>query len=334
MSETLVRHGIRCLLFDLGDTLWYRGDKDTWDTLEDASDQRALAILHQHFDAASLPQIDDRALGRALRQDFDGQIRATIRQNHLLEPDIALAFTRVFQAWGLPVPPDSLCRALFEAFRIRLPDSRPLFADTLSTLAELHKRGFLLGVVTNRLWGGTPFYEDIQAIGLLDFFKQEHIAVSGDLGIRKPNPHIFTYALNALQVSPQETAMIGDSLSADILGAQSLGISTIWRPKTWLSAWALAHASSSREQIMVQPQTVSRETFPGIDPSDTQMPEMREKSEALPPGMYATDDDYILARADTSRDYLAQFLHGEIRPDYVIGQLAELLNIFPEGALL
>lgn len=329
MSETLVGHGIRCLLFDLGDTLWYRESQESWEKLEDASNQRAVDLLRQHADPSLLPQIDDRSLGRQLRQAFDAQVRAAIRNSPLLEPDSLQAVACFLQTWGFHQVDTSLCASLFEALRVRIPNSRPLFADALPTLAELCQRGYLLGIVTNRLWGGVPFLEDLRLIGLLDYFDLKHIAISGDLGIRKPNPQIFLNILNALQVTPQETAMIGDSLSADILGAQPLGIFAVWKPKPWLSSWVREQTTNQSEQNASLPQPTSAGAFPGEDTADTQLAERSEAPSILPGGMHVTDDDYILARANTSRDYLDQFRRGEIRPDWIIAQLADLLEIFP-----
>src|SRR5260370_31986708 len=68
-------------------------------------------------------------------------------------------------------------------------------------------------------------------MGLLDYFEYRHMAISADLGIRKPHPDIFWYALNGLHASPEEKAMVGDSLEADIIGAQKLNIFSIWRPR-------------------------------------------------------------------------------------------------------
>lgn len=331
MPEALVEQGIRCLLFDLGDTLWYREDQGSWEKLESASNQRAVDLLRKHIEPALLPAIDDPSLGHLLRQAFDEEIRETIRRAPLLEPDPSQAICSVLQKWGSAEVEISLGEALFEALRVRIPNSRPLFADALPTLAELRRRGFLLGIVTNRLWGGEPFYEDLATIGLLDYFEIKHIAISGDLGIRKPNPRIFEHALDLLQVAPEETAMIGDSLSADILGAQPLGITSIWKPKPWLSQWAIAHVASQPTQAHGAPHPLSFGTFPGIDTADTQIEERGEGLKPLPKGMHVTDDDYILARADSSRDYLEQFRCGEIRPDRVIGQLSELLAIFPRA---
>lgn len=58
-------------------------------------------------------------------------------------------------------------------------------------------------------------------------------AVATAAGIRpevvgKPMPHIFRVALTRLGVSPEGTAMIGDSLISDIRGAQAVGLRTIW----------------------------------------------------------------------------------------------------------
>lgn len=55
-----------------------------------------------------------------------------------------------------------------------------------------------------------------------------HILVSEDLGIRKPDPRIFERALELTGSQPSESVMIGDSLHADIAGAGPIGIGTIW----------------------------------------------------------------------------------------------------------
>jgi putative hydrolase of the HAD superfamily len=69
-------------------------------------------------------------------------------------------------------------------------------------------------------------------MGLLDYFEYPHMAISADLGIRKPHPDIFKHALNGLNVLPEETAMVGDSLEADIGGARRLNILSIWKPQS------------------------------------------------------------------------------------------------------
>lgn len=324
MADTFVERGIRCLLFDLGDTLWYRASQENWDRLESASNQHAIDLLRQQVEPALLPQPDDPALGLALRQAFEAQVRATIRKEPLLEPDTSQAVAHVLQEWGLHRIDRALCTALFEALRVRIPRSRPLFPDTLSTLAQIRQRGYLLGIVTNRLWGGPAFHDDLRSLGLLEYVDLGHIAISGDLGLRKPHPQIFESVLQALGVGPGEAAMVGDSLSADVLGAGSLGIYTIWKPKPWLSQWAQQHATSLRDLPASSLAPLAAGAFPGEDTADTQT-----TPGLLPAGMYLTDDDYILAHAFSGRDSLTRFQQGKIRPDRIITQLAELLEIFP-----
>jgi FMN phosphatase YigB (HAD superfamily) len=57
------------------------------------------------------------------------------------------------------------------------------------------------------------------------------MAISADLGIRKPHPEIFKYALSKLSVLPEETAMVGDNLKADVGGAKELDMLGIWKAR-------------------------------------------------------------------------------------------------------
>ncbi len=46
--------------------------------------------------------------------------------------------------------------------------------------------------------------------------------------VKKPDPQIFQIAMNRVGASAQESVMIGDSFEADILGAQKVGMRTIY----------------------------------------------------------------------------------------------------------
>ena len=52
------------------------------------------------------------------------------------------------------------------------------------------------------------------------------------MGVCKPHPEIFRYALNRLHAVPWETAMVGDNLRADIAGAKELNLLSVWKPAT------------------------------------------------------------------------------------------------------
>ncbi len=311
--------GRRCILFDLGDTLWYRGNAATWWQLEATSNHRVVALLRKHIDSKLPPNLSDEELGRNLRTAFNNCTRAFIQCNPGLEANGPRAAIQTLEQWGIEDIDLDLANAIFEALRVRIPESRPLFEDTLSTLASLQHRGFLLGVVTNRLWGGKPFQEDLQTLGLLNYFDPPNIAVSADLGIRKPNPAIFLHALNALSIAPQEAVMVGDSLTADIAGAQALGIFSVWKPKPRL--WNQIQTSSS-SAIDQQPPP-EEPAPPALDPSvDT------PSSDAESLGMYATDDDYMLVQEEKYETFLRDYLQGKTRPDLIIQHLSDLLDVF------
>ena len=48
------------------------------------------------------------------------------------------------------------------------------------------------------------------------------------MGLKKPNPKVFLTALNKANSFPTQSVMIGDSLEADILGANNIGMQTIF----------------------------------------------------------------------------------------------------------
>jgi putative hydrolase of the HAD superfamily len=54
------------------------------------------------------------------------------------------------------------------------------------------------------------------------------LVISDAIGIRKPRAEIFEAVLAQLGVAPEQTLHVGDSLSADVAGAASLGIKTAW----------------------------------------------------------------------------------------------------------
>ena len=236
---------IRCILFDLGSTLWTRRE-DTATLAERAAHQKAGGILRSAGGDKRFAALDDDALGVLLYQAIEKQMRADHLQHPGYEPDGVLATMRALQELDIGDSDREFAGAIFEALRVRIPDSRVLFPDTLSTLAALKERGYLLGVVTNRSYGGPLFREDVAEMGLFDYFEYTHMAISADLGVCKPNPEIFKYALNSLNAAPEETAMVGDNLRADIAGAKRLNLLSIWKPAAVLSAKA-RHAPGAIE---------------------------------------------------------------------------------------
>ena len=62
-------------------------------------------------------------------------------------------------------------------------------------------------------------------IGLLE--RLDAIALSAEVGKRKPHALMFESALAQAGVEPGEAVMVGDRLREDVAGAQALGIATV-----------------------------------------------------------------------------------------------------------
>ena len=74
------------------------------------------------------------------------------------------------------------------------------------------------------------FYGNINTVlrefGLNNLFTA--VIESAVVGIRKPDPRIFTIGVKALGTKPEETTVVGDSLEKDIIPAKLAGCHTIW----------------------------------------------------------------------------------------------------------
>ena len=62
--------------------------------------------------------------------------------------------------------------------------------------------------------------------GLEPYF--ETLTVSEEVGVKKPNPEIFHYALRKAQATAEESIVIGDEMAVDIDGARAAGIDQIF----------------------------------------------------------------------------------------------------------
>ena len=92
---------------------------------------------------------------------------------------------------------------------------------------ELYQRGYKLALVAN----GRPgtYVNTLKQHGLYQFFQA--FAVSELLGTSKPDHRMFDHALQLLGVSPLDygkTMMVGNDLSADMRGANSVGMISVW----------------------------------------------------------------------------------------------------------
>lgn len=104
-----------------------------------------------------------------------------------------------------------------------LPDFNHLFEDAFEILDYL-KEKYQLHIITNG-------FEEIQkkkmeTSKILRYF--DVIITSESVGVKKPNPKVFNFALEKANAKNCTSIMIGDSIEADIEGALSVGMTAIY----------------------------------------------------------------------------------------------------------
>ena len=80
------------------------------------------------------------------------------------------------------------------------------------------------------------FYGNVESVladfNLRHYFKK--IVESAVVGVRKPDPRIFSLGVEALGLHPQKVLVIGDSFKKDIVPAESIGCQVAWiKGKGW-----------------------------------------------------------------------------------------------------
>ena len=212
----------RAILFDIGDTLWHSRAAPPAEEFRRLAAQRAAEFL----EAQGIHHDDPALVARATWTALEDAMRAA-RATDRVEPDYGEVSRRALEGLGVTMNRRD-AGALLEATYISgIEGGKAPFDDAARVLAELRRRGFRLGVVTNRAFGGERFRSDLRDAGLDIGWDVE--AVSVEVGYLKPHPAIFEFALNRLAISPAEALMVGNSLAEDIAGAQALGVAAAWR---------------------------------------------------------------------------------------------------------
>ena len=100
---------------------------------------------------------------------------------------------------------------------IAFPESRPL-------LGRLSKKPQKLGIISN-VSSHDVAVEILRKVGLLGYFQS--VVTSAFVGIRKPDPGIFLYALMQFGLRPDEAVIVGDSEKHDVWGGKITGMKTV-----------------------------------------------------------------------------------------------------------
>jgi putative hydrolase of the HAD superfamily len=105
--------------------------------------------------------------------------------------------------------------------------SGELIPGAEETLRAVKARGYPMALVADG--PALTFHNLLGSRGLLALF--DALAISGEVGVEKPDARMFLHALDSLGIAPESfgrVVMVGNNLSRDIKGANALGMVSVW----------------------------------------------------------------------------------------------------------
>ena len=226
---------IQAILFDLDETLIY--DEAVCDhafkicALSVTSDAAAASSLARSAAAharrlwQTLPSPALEYANRIGHSAFEGLwalYEPSIPSEMLLESVIEeyrlQTWSAALEEAGVRGDPAKLA-ALWSAMRSRYP----LYSDADELLVQLKKR-YKIGIVTN----GVQRLQrrKLEGCGLKHWF--DATAISGEVGIGKPERGIFDWVAGQLNVPLEDCVMVGDNAARDVQGGINAGIRTVY----------------------------------------------------------------------------------------------------------
>ncbi len=179
----------------------------------DRAEERALKETAAKFQAPEDFIACYKAINKALWQDLE---KGLITSESLK----VLRFSKVIDALSM----DSDAQNMSAYYVQRLGEGADLLPFAKELCEALSKK-VRLAAVTNGIHEVQT--RRIQKSGLDKWF--QFVVVSEAIGYSKPDPKIFEAVLSKMGHSEKKSVlMIGDSIKADIQGAQSAGLDTCW----------------------------------------------------------------------------------------------------------
>lgn len=203
----MFKERITDIFFDLDHTLW-DFDKNSYLTFEKILKKNDVNVNLDSFIRQYAP--------------INLEFWKLYRENKIAKADLRfLRLKRTFEALGMEVS-EEVINILSTQYIDELAGFNHLILNTKSILDYLNPK-YNLHIITNG-------FEEVQhkklsTSGIAEYFD---LVVNSEMaGVKKPHPYIFELALDRAGTTARSSVMIGDSLEADILGANALGLHTL-----------------------------------------------------------------------------------------------------------
>lgn len=175
--------------------------------------RRACDALGREIDAEGVREIERRM---EQTRELPGYAEDELRVDTSIEANRDVTLRR-FREVGLD---DDLALALYESDFD--PDAWPVYPDAPDLVKEIKARGCSTALVSD-------FHVDLRPHLEAHGIVLDAYVISFEHGFQKPDPRMFTTALEALGAMPSEALMVGDRASHDG-GAADVGIDTLLLP--------------------------------------------------------------------------------------------------------
>ena len=210
------RNFIRAILFDFGGTLMH--GRRNWAPIVAKADDALTNYIRSQGMEVSLNTFSTEFRKR-LNEYFHQ------REKDLLETTYTFVLRELLKDKGYSDVSSEVIRSALDALFSVTQDNWVLEDDAILTLDTLKEKGYNLGIVSNA--GDDADVQQLaKGFGINKYF--DFILTSAACSYRKPHPRIFELALSNWYRLPSEAVMIGDTLDADIRGAQQAGLYSVW----------------------------------------------------------------------------------------------------------
>jgi len=200
------------------------------DTLYDTRGNAILALaeIFEHFGwERYFDKPDDfyAPYWEANTQLWDLYAKGQIDRDYLIEQRFRRPLSKGTNDDGSAFNPTTeYCLEVSDYFLERCAVKPGLVKGARELMDYLRQRGYRIHMCSNGFH--EVQFKKLRSCGLLEYF--DTVILSEDAGVNKPSPQFFEYALKQTKAPLDQTIMIGDNLSTDILGAQSVGLPTIY----------------------------------------------------------------------------------------------------------
>jgi HAD superfamily hydrolase (TIGR01662 family) len=200
------------ILFDLGGTLMHA--VEDWGPVFQSGDEALTEKLGQYN-----IQLDSRVFRHRIHEYY------AKRDRDFQETTYHFVLRQLLVELGYADVDESILRSALDALYAITQKNWQLESDALETIKQVKAKDYQLGILSNA-GDDKDVQELIEGFGIRSYF--DFVLTSASCFYRKPHPRAFEIALAHWNIAPEEAIMVGDSLEADIYGAQQLKMKTIW----------------------------------------------------------------------------------------------------------